>query len=118
MRNMGGMMGMLDKLPGMSGLPDNVKDQMDDKLTVRMEAIISSMTPKERAHPDLIKGSRKRRIAAGSGMQVQDVNKLLKQFTEMQRMMKKMSGKGGMRKMMSQMKNMMPPGFGGGRGPF
>ena len=102
MRNMGGMMGMLDKLPGMSGLPDNVKDQMDDKL----------------AHPDLIKGSRKRRIAAGSGMQVQDVNKLLKQFTEMQRMMKKMSGKGGMRKMMSQMKNMMPPGFGGGRGPF
>ncbi|MGL5607502.1 MAG: signal recognition particle protein, partial [Aeromonas veronii] len=53
MRNMGGMMGMLDKLPGMSGLPDNVKDQMDDKLTVRMEAIISSMTPKERAHPDL-----------------------------------------------------------------
>ncbi|MGL4932460.1 MAG: signal recognition particle protein [Aeromonas sp.] len=118
MRNMGGMMGMLDKLPGMSGLPDNVKDQMDDKLTVRMEAIISSMTPKERAYPDLIKGSRKRRIAAGSGMQVQDVNKLLKQFTEMQRMMKKMSGKGGMRKMMSQMKNMMPPGFGGGRGPF
>ena len=76
------------------------------------------MTPKERAHPDLIKGSRKRRIAAGSGMQVQDVNKLLKQFTEMQRMMKKMSGKGGMRKMMSQMKNMLPPGFGGGRGPF
>lgn len=118
MRNMGGMMGMLDKLPGMSGLPDNVKDQMDDKLTVRMEAIISSMTPKERAYPDLIKGSRKRRIAAGSGMQVQDVNKLLKQFTEMQRMMKKMSGKGGMRKMMSQMKNMLPPGFGGGRGPF
>ena len=113
------LMGMLDKLPGMSGLPDNVKDQMDDKLTVRMEAIISSMTPKERAHPDLIKGSRKRRIAAGSGMQVQDVNKLLKQFTEMQRMMKKMSGKGGMRKMMGQMKNMLPPGFGGGgRGPF
>lgn len=118
MRNMGGMMGMLDKLPGMSSLPDNIKDQMDDKLTVHMEAIISSMTPKERANPELIKGSRKRRIAAGSGMQVQDVNKLLKQFTEMQRMMKKMSGKGGMRKMMSQMKNMLPPGFGGGRGPF
>ena len=112
MRNMGGMMGMLDKLPGMSGLPDNIKDQMDDKLTVRMEAIISSMTPKERAHPDLIKGSRKRRIAAGSGMQVQDVNKLLKQFTEMQRMMKKMK-KGGMAKMMRGMKGMMPPGFPG-----
>ncbi|ENY73827.1 signal recognition particle protein [Aeromonas diversa CDC 2478-85] len=116
MRNMGGMMGLLDKLPGMSGLPDNVKDQMDDKLTVRMEAIISSMTRKERAHPDIIKGSRKRRIAAGAGVEVQDVNRLLKQFTEMQRMMKKMSGKGGMRKMMSQMRGMMPPGFGGGRG--
>jgi signal recognition particle subunit SRP54 len=64
----------------MSGLPDNIKDQMDDKLTVRMEAIISSMTPKSDAHPDLIKGSRKRRIAAGSGMQVRDVNKLLKQL--------------------------------------
>ncbi|KUE81023.1 signal recognition particle protein [Aeromonas schubertii] len=116
MRNMGGMMGLLDKLPGMSGLPDNVKDQMDDKLTVRMEAIIGSMTRKERAHPDIIKGSRKRRIAAGAGVEVQDVNRLLKQFTEMQRMMKKMSGKGGMRKMMSQMRGMMPPGFGGGRG--
>lgn len=116
MRNMGGMMGLLDKLPGMSGLPENVKDQMDDKLTVRMEAIISSMTRKERANPDIIKGSRKRRIAAGAGVEVQDVNRLLKQFTEMQRMMKKMSGKGGMRKMMSQMRGMMPPGFGGGRG--
>ncbi|QFI56052.1 signal recognition particle protein [Aeromonas simiae] len=116
MRNMGGMMGLLDKLPGMSGLPDNVKDQMDDKLTVRMEAIISSMTRKERAHPDIIKGSRKRRIAAGAGVEVQEVNRLLKQFTEMQRMMKKMSGKGGMRKMMGQMRGMMPPGFGGGRG--
>ncbi|MCD8548071.1 MAG: signal recognition particle protein [Aeromonadaceae bacterium] len=117
MRNMGGMMGLLDKLPGVAGLPDNVKDQIDDKLTVRMEAIISSMTPAERRHPDIIKGSRKRRIALGSGVQVQDVNRLLKQFDQMQKMMKKMSGKGGVRKMMSSMKNMLPPG-GFGRGPF
>lgn len=117
MRNMGGMMGLLDKLPGVSGLPDNVKDQIDDKLTVRMEAIIGSMTPAERRNPDIIKGSRKRRIALGSGVQVQDVNRLLKQFDQMQKMMKKMSGKGCVRKMMSNMKNMLPPG-GFGRGPF
>ncbi|NHI00938.1 signal recognition particle protein [Oceanimonas sp. MB9] len=121
MRSMGGMMSLMDKLPGMNQLPDNVKDQVNDKLTVRMEAIINSMTPKERRHPELIKGSRKRRIALGSGTEVQEVNKLLKQFTQMQKMMKKMSGKGGMRKMMSQMQGMMGPGgMGGGgrRGPF
>ena len=116
MRNMGGMMGMMDKLPGMGQIPDAVKNQMDDKLTVRMEAIISSMTPGERARPDIIKGSRKRRIAAGSGVQIQDVNKLLKQFMQMQKMMKKMSGKGGMQKMMRGMKGMMPPGGMGGMG--
>ncbi|WP_411991831.1 signal recognition particle protein [Agarivorans sp. DSG3-1] len=126
MKSMGGMMGMMDKLPGMGQVPDNVKDQMNDKLTNQMEAIINSMTPGERKRPEIIKGSRKRRIAAGSGTQIQDVNKLLKQFTQMQKMMKKMSGKGGMRKMMSQMKGMMPPGGmggmggmgGGGRGRF
>ncbi|MFM2485790.1 signal recognition particle protein [Celerinatantimonas yamalensis] len=119
MKKMGGMMGLMDKLPGMGQLPAGVKDQMDDKVTIKMEAIINSMTPAERAHPDVIKGARKRRIAAGSGTQIQDVNRLLKQFTQMQKMMKKMSGKGGMRKMMSQMKGMMPPGIGGGgRGPF
>jgi len=116
MRNMGGMMGMMDKLPGMGNVPDAVKNQMDDKATMHMEAIISSMTPGERARPDIIKGSRKRRIAAGSGMQIQDVNKLLKQFTQMQKMMKKMSGKGGMQKMMRGMQGMMPPGMGGGFG--
>jgi signal recognition particle GTPase len=83
---------------------------MDDKVLVRMEAIINSMTMKERAKPEIIKGSRKRRIAAGCGMQVQDVNRLLKQFDDMQRMMKKMK-KGGMAKMMRGMKGMMPPGF-------
>ncbi|WP_032115484.1 signal recognition particle protein [Candidatus Arsenophonus nilaparvatae] len=113
MRNMGGMASMLSKMPGISQVPDAVKSQMDDKVLVRMEAIISSMTTKERQKPEIIKGSRKRRIAAGSGTQVQDVNRLLKQFDDMQRMMKKMK-KGGLAKMMRGMKGMMPPGFPGG----
>lgn len=113
MRNMGGMASMLSKMPGISQVPDAVKSQMDDKMLVRMEAIISSMTTKERQKPEIIKGSRKRRIAAGSGTQVQDVNRLLKQFDDMQRMMKKMK-KGGLAKMMRGMKGMMPPGFPGG----
>ncbi len=116
MKSMGGMMGLMDKLPGMGNMSEQVKGQMDDKMTVRMEAIINSMTPGERQRPDVIKGSRKRRIAAGSGTQIQDVNKLLKQFTQMQKMMKKMSGKGGMQKMMRSMKGMMPPGGMGGMG--
>ncbi len=116
MKSMGGMMGLMDKLPGMGNMSEQVKGQMDDKVTVRMEAMINSMTPAERQRPDIIKGSRKRRIAAGSGTQIQDVNKLLKQFTQMQKMMKKMSGKGGMQKMMRSMKGMMPPGGGGGMG--
>ncbi|KGJ90299.1 signal recognition particle protein [Thalassotalea sp. ND16A] len=116
MKSMGGMMGLMDKLPGMGNMSEQVKGQMDDKVTIRMEAIINSMTPGERIRPDIIKGSRKRRIAAGSGTQIQDVNKLLKQFTQMQKMMKKMSGKGGMQKMMRSMKGMMPPGGMGGMG--
>ncbi len=112
MKNMGGMMGMLDKLPGMSQLPDNVKDQVDDKMFNQMEAMIRSMTPAERANPDVIKGSRKKRIAMGSGTQVQDINRLLKQFSQMQKMMKKMQ-KGGMKNMMRNMKGMM-----GGNGMF
>ncbi|WGL94701.1 signal recognition particle protein [Arsenophonus nasoniae] len=113
MRNMGGMARMLSKMPGISQVPDAVKSQMDDNMLVRMEAIISSMTTKERQKPEIIKGSRKRRIAAGSGTQVQDINRLLKQFDDMQRMMKKMK-KGGLAKMMRGMKGMMPPGFPGG----
>ncbi|MDX1304580.1 signal recognition particle protein [Photobacterium sp.] len=109
MKNMGGMMGMMDKLPGMSQLPENVKDQVDDRMFLQMEAIINSMTKGERARPDIIKGSRKKRIATGSGTQVQDVNRLLKQFTQMQKMMKKMQ-KGGMKNMMRNMKGMMPGG--------
>ncbi len=117
MKSMGGMMGLMDKLPGMGNMSEQIKGQMDDKVTIRMEAMINSMTPAERQRPEIIKGSRKRRIAAGSGTQIQDVNKLLKQFTQMQKMMKKMSGKGGMKKMMRSMKGMMPPGGGmGGMG--
>ncbi|GAM67289.1 signal recognition particle [Vibrio sp. JCM 19236] len=121
MQNMGGMMGMMNKLPGMNNLPDDVKDKVDDKMFKQMEAIINSMTMKERQRPELIKGSRKKRIAAGSGTQVQDVNRLLKQFTQMQKMMKKMQ-KGGMRGMMRNMQGMMGGmgGMGGGGfgGPF
>ncbi|MCV2885591.1 signal recognition particle protein [Aestuariibacter sp. AA17] len=111
MRNMGGMMSMLDKLPGVGGMSAQIKEHANDKQFVQMEAIINSMTPAERAKPDMIKGSRKKRIAAGSGTQIQDVNRLLKQFTQMQKMMKKMSG-GGMKKMMRNMQGMMPPGGG------
>ncbi len=112
MKSMGGLTGMMDKLPGMGNVPQAAKDQLNDKVTIRMEAIINSMTTKEKAFPEMIKGSRKRRIAGGSGTEIQDVNRMLKQFKQMQKMMKKMKGKGGMMKMMRSMKGMMPPGGG------
>ncbi len=128
MQDMGGMGALMDKLPGMGQMPQNVKNQMiGDKESSRMIAIINSMTPKERNHVNLIKGSRKKRIAAGSGTDVQHVNKLLKQFEKMQKTMKKMKG-GKMKKMMQQMEGMqgqggMPdmskmPGFGNKKFPF
>ncbi len=110
MKNMGGIASLMGKLPGMPNMPKGAMDQVDDKKMLHLEAIISSMTPKERRFPDVIKGSRKKRIAAGSGLQVQDVNRLLKQFTQMQKMMKKMKG-GGMAKMMRSMKGQLPPGM-------
>jgi len=110
LQSMGGVGSLMDKLPGMGDVPDGVKNQVDDKQFQRLEAIINSMTSKERHRPDIIKGSRKRRIANGSGTQVQDVNRLLKQFNQMQKMMKKMK-KGGMAKMMRGMKGKMPPGM-------
>jgi len=110
-KNMGGMAGIMDKLPGMGGgMPPQAMNQFDDKKLSQQEAIINSMTPAERRKPDILNGSRKRRIAAGSGTQIQDLNRLLKQFKQMQKMMKKMK-KGGMKKMMSQFKGGMPPGF-------
>jgi len=110
MKNMGGIASLMGKLPGMPNIPKGAMDQVDDKKMLHLEAIISSMTPKERHFPDVIKGSRKKRIAAGCGLQVQDVNRLLKQFTQMQKMMKKMKG-GGMAKMMRAMKGQLPPGM-------
>ncbi len=107
MLKMGGMGGLMDKLPGMGKLGADAKQNIDDKDIKRMIAIIDSMTPGERQRPDIIKGSRKRRIANGSGMQVQDVNRLLKQYRDMRDMMKKLSG-GGMKKMMRSMKGRMP----------
>lgn len=80
---------------------------MDDKALGRVEGIINSMTPTERRHPELLKASRKRRIAAGAGVPVQEINRLLNQFEQMQKMMKSMA-KGGMAKMMRSMKGMMP----------
>jgi signal recognition particle subunit SRP54 len=109
MSQLGGMGALMDKLPGMGQIPDAVKEQAGDKEMGKLVAIINSMTPKERAFPAIIKGSRKRRIALGSGTQVQDVNKLLKQFTQMQKMMKKMKG-GGMAKMLRGLKGRMGPG--------
>ncbi|MCB1792734.1 MAG: signal recognition particle protein [Gammaproteobacteria bacterium] len=116
MANMGGMAGLLDKLPGMNQVPDAVKAQVGDREVKKLIAIVNSMTAQEREFPAVIKGSRKKRIAAGSGTQVQDVNKLLKQFMQMQKMMKKMKG-GGMAKMLRGMKGKLPGGFPGGGMP-
>lgn len=110
MKKMGGLSGLLDKLPGGANLPAEVKGQVNDKELVKMEAMINSMTLRERHFPDIIKGSHKRRIAAGSGTQVQDVNRLLKQFDQMQKMMKKMSS-GGLGKMLRGLKGKLPPGM-------
>jgi len=112
MQNMGGLGNLVDKMPGMSEIPDQVKNRVNDKQTVSMIAIINSMTPQERRFPDVIRGSRKKRIASGSGTKIQDINRMLKQFSQMQRMMKKF-GKGGMKGMMRKMaslKGQMPPG--------
>ena len=114
MKKMGGLAGLIDKLPqqmaAKAGAADMDRAERDVK---RMEGIICSMTPLERRKPDLLKATRKRRIAAGAGVQVQDVNRLLKQYEQMRDMMKKMKG-GGMMKMLKRMggmKGMMPPGM-------
>lgn len=118
MANMGGIAGLMDKLPGMANLPMQVKSQVDDSHTRHMIAIINSMTPQERRFPEVIRGSRKKRIALGSGMEIQDVNRLLKQHGQMQKMMKKV-GRGGMAGMMKKLKTLqgqLPPGMQPGRG--
>ncbi|MFT6309828.1 MAG: signal recognition particle subunit SRP54 [Porticoccus sp.] len=111
MQNMGGVSGMLEKLPGMGNLAQAAATaNVDTKMFKRMEVIIDSMTPFERRKPDLLNGSRKRRITDGSGTQIQDLNRLLKQHKQMSKMMKKMGKKGGMANLMRGMGGMMPPG--------
>ncbi len=112
MKNMGGMANMLDKMPGLSSAQKAAAGMVDDKTFGRMEAIINSMTARERQRPELLNGSRKRRITQGSGTSVQDLNRLLKQHKQMQKVMKKMKG-GGMANMMrglGGMGGMKPPG--------
>lgn len=111
MRKMGGVAALVAKLPGMTELPKQAMEQTGDAQMKKMTAIIDSMTPQERRFPDLIKASRKRRIATGSGTEIQDVNRLLRQFDQMQKMMKKMGKKGGIAGLMRNMKRNPPPGM-------
>lgn len=113
MQNMGGLGALMDKLPGMGQIPDSVKGQVTGKEVPRMVAIIDSMTKQERRHPAVLNGSRRARIARGSGTTPADVNRLLKQFQQMEKMMSKLS-RGGMKGLMRGMKGMMGkggPGF-------
>ncbi|MBM2830557.1 MAG: signal recognition particle protein [Gammaproteobacteria bacterium] len=110
MRNMGGIGNLLEKLPGIPASAKNIDAHKGDKEFIKLEAIISSMTLMERRTPDIIKGSRKKRIAAGSGTQIQDVNRLLKQFDQMQKMMKRFTGKGGINNMLRGLGGKLPPG--------
>ncbi len=107
MNKMGGIASMLDKLPAQLAAQVNPAQLQDTRQLARIEGIINSMTRAERANPDLIKASRKRRIAAGAGVPVQEVNRLLKQFEQMQQMMKMMKG-GNLQRMMRNMKGMLP----------
>lgn len=112
MNNLGGMGGLMDKLPGMGNMAQMVQQQDVTSQFGRMEVIINSMTPQERSNPDILNGSRKRRITQGSGTTIQDLNRLLKQHKQMAKMMKKMKGK-GMKKMMRGMEGMLGQGSGG-----
>ncbi|MCL6270153.1 signal recognition particle protein [Sansalvadorimonas sp. 2012CJ34-2] len=119
MKSMGGLGGLMDKLPGMGNMSEMAQNPQANKMFGQMEAIINSMTPKERRNPDILNGSRKKRIAAGSGTQIQDINRLIKQHKQMAKMMKKMTAKGGMAKMMrglGALKGQLPGGMGGGMG--
>jgi len=111
MEQMGDMASMLEKLPGGAKLQAQMKNVKPEKEIKRAVAVINSMTKQERRFPDLIKASRKKRIATGAGVEVQEVNKLLRQFDQTKEMMKKLQG-GGMAKMMRALAGRMPPGFG------
>jgi signal recognition particle subunit SRP54 len=117
MQNMGGMASIMDKMPGLGALPPGAAKMVDDSLFRKMEVIINSMTMKERVNPDILNGSRKRRITQGSGTDIQDLNRLLKQHKQMQKVMKKMKG-GGLANMMRGLGGMRGPGgFPGAGGP-
>jgi signal recognition particle subunit SRP54 len=117
MKNMGGMAGLMQKLPGASAMAKVAQNAEAEQHLGQMESIINSMTPRERAFPDTLNGSRKRRIAAGSGTQIQHINRLLKQHKQMQKMMKKVSAKGGMQKMMRGLQGKLPSDMGGPGAP-
>ena len=112
MHSMGGVAGIMDKLPGMGALPPGAAGNMDDRQLRRMEAVINSMTPRERSNPAILNGSRKRRILQGAGARIQDLNRLLKQHKTMQRTARKMKG-GNLQKLMNQ----LPGGAGPGKFP-
>lgn len=112
MKNMGGIGSIMDKMPGMGALPPGAAGMVDEGQFRQMEAIINSMTMRERVNPDILNGSRKRRITNGSGTQIQDLNRLLKQHKQMQKVMKKMKG-GNMANMMRGLGGMQGPGAGG-----
>ena len=120
MEKLGGLGALADKLPGMGNLSAAAKAKIDDRQTRRMIAIVNSMTPKERRYPDTINGSRKRRIAEGSGTRIQDINKVLKQHKQMQKMMKKVGNKSAMQKLLKRLPGGGMPGGGmpGGGTPF
>ncbi len=107
MLNMGGINTLLTKLPGMGDIAEKAKGKVDDKIFVQKIAMINSMTPAERADHKIIKAPRRKRIADGAGVNIQEVHKLLKEFDQMQRMMKKFKG-GGVRKMMGALKGKLP----------
>ena len=114
LRKMGGMSGIMNLLPGVAKVKNQLKDaNIDEKMLKRQEAIISSMTKAERGDIRLLNGSRRRRIAAGSGSTVQDVNRLLKQFQDMQLMMKKMKKMGQKGMSRGGLQSLLPRGFGG-----
>ena len=110
LKNMGNLQDLIGMIPGMGGMKDL---QVDEKALSRVEAIILSMTPQERENPNILGSSRKRRIAAGSGTKVEDVNKLLKQFGDMQKMMKQFSGKGAGKRLKKLQKRGAFPSFPG-----
>ncbi|NRB56044.1 MAG: signal recognition particle protein [Salinicola sp.] len=116
LKKMGGMGGLMSKLPGMGQMAEMAQNKGAEQEFGKLESLINSMTPQERRKPEIINGSRKRRIAMGAGLQVPDLNRLLKQHKQMQKMMKKAGQKGGMQKMMRGMSGMMGGGGPGGPG--